>query len=185
MLHIYRRFILETTISLEHEVPTVSVFQKRISKVLMEGPWLVCEFEGKVIAYAYASKHRERIGYRYTRELSVYVSEAHSGNGIASGLYTTLMLILIFQGYKNVLVGIVLPNEKSVAFHEKMGFKLVGIYHSVGVKFGKYVNVGWWELELNQEPPTEIIHWKAFIHKACWEKAFRTGYERIRGFSGQ
>jgi L-amino acid N-acyltransferase YncA len=44
--------------------------------------------------------------------------------------------------------GISLPNEASVRLHEKMGFKNVGILKNIGRKFNKWIDVGYWELEL-------------------------------------
>lgn len=177
MLNIYRTFVLNTTVSLEYDVPSIGNFQKRVETVLDEAPWLVCEYRNKVVAYAYASKHRERIGYKFSRELSVYVAEIHRSKGIATALYATLIELITLQGYKSALIGIVLPNEKSVLFHEKLGFKQVGVYQGVGVKFGRLVNVGWWELPLQQDIFSEkIIPWKGLVNTHPWEETFRNGH---------
>jgi len=55
------------------------------------------------------------------------------------------------QGFTNVLAGIVIPNEKSIAFHTKMGFKLVGTYEKVGYKFGKFHDVSWYQMFIGNE----------------------------------
>ena len=61
-----------------------------------------------------------------------------------------LIGILKAQGFRNVYAVINLPNEKSVSFHESCGFKYFATYEKVGYKLGKWKNVGWWELVINE-----------------------------------
>jgi len=159
MLAIYAPFILTSTTSFEMEVPSEKEFWGRVKKVLAKAPWLVCEINGEIAGYAYAGDHRKRFAYQWNRELSVYVADKYQKRGIASALYRCIIKIILQQGYVNILAGITLPNEKSVAFHEKLGFKSVGIYHNVGFKFDKWWHVGWWEMPLKDLPdePTKII----------------------------
>ena len=42
-----------------------------------------------------------------------------------------------------------MPNEKSKGFHESFGFAPIGIYHDVGYKFGKWYDVGWFEIQIS------------------------------------
>jgi phosphinothricin acetyltransferase len=52
-----------------------------------------------------------------------------------------------------------LPNERSVAFHESMGFSYFATFEKVGYKLGKWKDVGWWRLQLNdylQEPAAPL-----------------------------
>ncbi len=180
IIRIYEPFVRNSLVSLEYEVPSLVVMEHRIEKVLEEAPWLVCISNNLVLGYAYASKHRERNGYQFTRELSVYVLTEYEGLGIASALYSILIGILKWQGYVQALAGIVLPNEKSVRFHEKMGFCKVGVYKNVGVKYNQFVNVGWWELSLNHKVPDDIIPWKQLTTRPEWEEMFRLGTEKIK-----
>ncbi|HEX4875408.1 MAG TPA: GNAT family N-acetyltransferase, partial [Chitinophagaceae bacterium] len=118
-------------------------------------PWLVCEADGRIAGYAYASRYRERVAYQWSVECSVYVHDDYHRSGIARALYTALFSILKKQGYRNVYAVINLPNERSVAFHENMGFRWFATYEQVGYKLGQWKNVGWWRLiinEFNQEP---------------------------------
>ena len=157
ILDIYAPYILNTTTSFEYEVPSLDSFQKRIDKYSIDSPWLVCCFEDQVVGFAYACEHRSRKAYQYNRELSVYVNERFHGKKIGKALYHTLIEISKLQGYQNFLAGITQPNEPSVKFHKGFGFNLVGTYHNVGFKFGKYVDVSWWELNLDNQEPGEII----------------------------
>ena len=148
-LEIYTPYILNTPITFETKVPTLSAMAYRIGQVIQVAPWLVCENTEGICGFAYAAPHRVRTAYRWSREVSVYVKESYQRQGLARALYAAILEIIMFQGYTNALAGITLPNPGSVAFHESFGFNSVGVYHSVGFKFGEWHDVGWWELNLN------------------------------------
>ena len=159
MLAIYSPFILNSGITQETEVPSVDDFQKRIISNLEERPWLVCEVDGQVAGYAYAGKHRERKGYQWCTEPSVYISEKYFGLGVAEALYTALFDILKLQGYVNAYAVITLPNERSIAFHKKFGFEYLTTYKKIGYKLGQWHDVGWmqYEVNLHKEGPADPI----------------------------
>ncbi len=148
MLAIYAPFVLDTAVSFEEEVPSVPDFAARVGAVLAEAPWLVAEREGRVLGYAYAGRHRARAAYRLTREVSVYVHPDYHRQGLATRLYNHLLERLGRAGFTTALAGITLPNPASLAFHRKFGFQVVGTYHRVGYKFGRYHNVLWLERPL-------------------------------------
>ena len=106
----------------------------------------------KSVGDAYASQHRVRRAYQWSVDVAVYVAPNHQRGGIARGLYCRLFELLRQQGYYNAYAGIALPNPASVGFHESMGFRPVGVYEQVGFKAGKWVDVGWWQLELQAKP---------------------------------
>jgi L-amino acid N-acyltransferase YncA len=111
-------------------------------------PWLVAEREGRIVGYAYATKWRVRKGYRFSAEVSAYVDPGYPGMGIGSRLYEKLLPVLQERGIHAVMGGIALPNEASVAFHEKFGFSKVAHFKEVGFKFGKWIDVGYWQRTL-------------------------------------
>ncbi len=162
ILDIYAPYILNTIVSFETEVPTVKDFSQRIIANGESWPWLVYESDGVIAGYAYASKHRERAAYQWCVESSVYLDEHFQQKGIATKLYQTLFGILKFQGCRNVYAGITLPNEKSIHFHEKMGFKKIADYKNIGYKFNRWNTVRWYELQLNDysNAPASFIKWK-------------------------
>ncbi|KYC38921.1 GCN5 family acetyltransferase [Scytonema hofmannii PCC 7110] len=141
----------ETIISFELEPPSEAEFQKRIASYQQQMPWLVCEINSEVAGYAYANPHRTRAAYQWSVESSVYVGVNYRRKGIAKVLYTTLFQLLQLQGFYNVIAGIALPNQPSIAVHEAVGFSPVGVFHRVGYKFGKWHDVGYWELSLQPE----------------------------------
>jgi len=160
ILQIYAPYIENTSFTFETEVPSENAFAERINSYLVNWPWLVMEENGIIAGYAYASRYRERVAYQWSVECSVYVHEDFQQKGIAGKLYKTLFNILKKQGFRNVYAVINLPNEKSVAFHEKTGFTYFATYVQVGYKLGKWKNVGWWRLILNEfgdEPVAPVL----------------------------
>lgn len=149
ILSVYAPYIQHTSITFETEVPAEELFTNRIVSYLKDWPWLVCQVDGTIAGYAYASRYRERVAYQWSVECSVYIHDDYMRAGVAQALYTALMEILKLQGFRNVYAVINLPNERSVAFHEKIGFRYFATYEQVGYKLGQWKNVGWWRLILN------------------------------------
>ncbi len=154
MLAIYEPFVLTTPISFETEVPAEPEFRSRIEKILPRLPWLVCEAEGAIGGYAYATRYREREAYQWSVEATVYVAPGFHRRGIGACLYDNLFRCLRAQGFMNGYAAITLPNSASVALHERAGFEPVGVYRRVGYKLGRWHDVGWWALAL-RKPPSE------------------------------
>ena len=161
ILKIYAPYIENTSYTFETDVPTIESFRERISSYLQNWPWLVCEIDGVIAGYAYGAKHRERVAYQWSVESSVYIHDDYQMMGVARALYTALINILKLQGFRNLYAVINLPNDKSVSFHEKLGFEYFATYKSVGYKLGRWKNVGWWQLQLNEysmepDPPLKF-----------------------------
>jgi len=160
ILAIYAPYIEKTSFTFEIDVPSPEAFAERISSYLESWPWLVCEVDGVIAGYAYAARYRERVAYQWSVESSVYIHDDHQRKGIARILYSALFKILKRQGFRNVYAVINLPNEKSVAFHESLGFSYFATYEQVGYKLGQWKNVGWWRLivnEFGQEPAAPVL----------------------------
>jgi phosphinothricin acetyltransferase len=149
ILEIYAPYVRKTCISFEMDTPTIAEMKDRIARVSMLYPWLVCETSSRVSGYAYASKHRERAAYQWSVDVSIYLADEYHGMGIGTRLYTALFMLLRDQGFYNAYAGITLPNPASIALHQKMGFKKIGVYQNVGFKNDAWHDVGWWGLRLN------------------------------------
>ncbi len=181
MLEIYAPFIRDNAVSFELDVPTVAEFASRVSATLETLPWLVCEAEGTVLGYAYASKHRERAAYQWSVDVSAYITEDYRRRGVGRALYTSLFACLRLQGYFNAYGGITLPNTASVRLHEAMGFTHVGTYRDVGHKFGTWHSVGWWELALQtRADPSTLVSLPDIANTPEWLDAVASGVSLLK-----
>jgi L-amino acid N-acyltransferase YncA len=171
---IYAPFVAADATSFETEPPSADEMRGRIAETAVAYPWLVCERDGSIAGYAYATRHRARAAYQWCVETSVYVHPDCRRTGVARGLYTSLFAILAAQGYVNAYAGITLPNARSINLHEKLGFLPLTVYRGIGFKAGAWHDVGWWHLVLSPHPeyplpPMPLAdlqrdpHWNALV----------------------
>jgi L-amino acid N-acyltransferase YncA len=146
---IYNHFVAHTVVTFEEEPVSLDEIARRMEDVRSASlPWIVAEEAGRIVGYAYATKWRARAAYRFSTEITVYLGSEDGGRGIGSALYDELFPMLLARGIHAVIGGIALPNDASVALHEKFGMKKVAHFSEVGFKFGKWVDVGFWERTL-------------------------------------
>ena len=158
---IYRPAVETGVASFEEIAPGAEEMASRMRVTLEQLPWLVAVEPDarRVVGYAYAGAHRERAGYRWSVDISVYVSTAHHGRGIGRALYGELLGLLRRQGYVNAFAGITLPNDASVGLHQSICMSLVGVYRGAGFKFGAWRDVAWYGMRLAEpdgQPPEPI-----------------------------
>ena len=153
LLAIYAPYVEQTTVSFEEVAPTPEEFARRIEKSRSQWQWLVAEIDGSVVGYAYGTQHRERPAYRWSVEVSAYVGAAYHRRGVGRALYDTLFIELADRGFCNAFAGITLPNPASVALHTRMGFTPIGVFRSIGWKFGRWHDVAWFQRQLRDLPP--------------------------------
>ncbi|WP_306394318.1 arsinothricin resistance N-acetyltransferase ArsN1 family B [Telluria beijingensis] len=152
---IYNHYVASTTISFEEAPVSAAAMAARIADVTNGGlPWLVLEVDGVVAGYAYATKWRARPAYRHAVESSVYLDPALAGRGHGRRLYTRLLDELRIRGLHTAIAGIAQPNERSIGLHERLGFRKVAHFGEVGFKFGRWIDVGYWQLLL--DPPAHV-----------------------------
>ena len=143
MLALYAPYVEQTTVSSEYEAPSLAEFLGRMRTYTHQLPWLLCEIDGELAGYGYASPHRTRAGYQWSAETSIYVAQAFHRRGVARALYSALFELLAAQGYYNSFVGITSPYERSIKFHSAMGFVISGSYQDSMFKFGLWRDVIW------------------------------------------
>ena len=149
---IYAPIVLETTISFEWVPPTADDFRLRIARTLDRYPWLVAIDDRDTVAgYVYAGAHRDPPSYQWSVNTSVFIRADARGQGVGKALYAELFRQLVDLGYFRAFAGIAMPNAGSVALHESLGYRCLGVYEQVGFKFGAWRDVGWWSKEL--QPP--------------------------------
>lgn len=109
--------------------------------------FLVAEADG-VLGYAISSAFRPRPAYHRTRETSVYLASGARGRGIGRLLYDELLARLVADGMHRAVAVVALPNPASEALHRSCGFRHVGALTEVGEKFGRWIDIAWWERQL-------------------------------------
>jgi phosphinothricin acetyltransferase len=113
-------------------------------------PWLVARSAGEVLGFAKASPHKARGAYAWTAEVTVYVGPDHHRRGVGSALYRVLLPLLRAQGYVTLVAGITTPHEASERLHAAFGFQRCATFHRAGWKFGRWHDVSYWELHLDE-----------------------------------
>ena len=145
---LYNPYITEGVISFEYDVVDGVEMARRIRRITERYPWIVYEIDGQIQGYAYASRWKERAAYYYCAETTVYLRQGQEGKGLGSLLYEELLHRLPSHDVKVAIGCIALPNEASVALHEKMGFEKVGHFPEVGYKFDRWIDIGYWRKAL-------------------------------------
>src|ERR1700761_7269736 len=145
---IYNHYVLETTITFEETAIPPSEMESRIHETLQSLPWLVWEESAAIQGFAYASKWKGRCAYRHSAEVPVYLDPKSIGRGIGTKLYEVLLADLRQRNFHAVIGGIAVPNAASIALHERLGFRKVAHFEQVGWKFGRWIDVGYWQLLL-------------------------------------
>ncbi|MBT5032271.1 MAG: N-acetyltransferase [Proteobacteria bacterium] len=145
--NIYNYYVSNSIATFEEEAVSPKEMESRFDKNASDNlPWLVAEDGmGEVIAYAYAGKWSGRCAYKHSVEISVYLSHTVTSQGWGTRLYEALFTSLKELPIHVVIGGIALPNATSVALHEKFGMQKVAHFNEVGFKFGKWIDVGYWQ----------------------------------------
>ncbi len=145
---IYNHFVQNTSVSFEEVPVSQEDMEKRIETVTSSYPFLVYESKEGVVGYAYANKWKERSAYRFTAEVTVYIHKDHPRKGYGSELLKALLDDLKTRDIHVLIAVIALPNEQSIQLHERFGFKKVAHFTEVGYKQKRWIDVGYWELQL-------------------------------------
>lgn len=115
-------------------------------------PVLVAEVEGAVAGYASYGPWRAFDGYRLTVEHSVYVDGAFRGKGLARALMTGLIERARDAGLHVMIAAIEAENRPSIALHESLGFGNAHTLRQVGQKFGRWLDLTFMDLHLDDRP---------------------------------
>jgi phosphinothricin acetyltransferase len=147
---IYNYYVQNTCISFEEDLVSQEEMDNRIASIRATYPFYVYERDDELLGYAYANRWKERSAYRYVVEVTVYIDKDHLGRGIGRELLKALLDESRKRGFHALMAVISLPNEKSIRLHEEFGFKKAAHFTEVGYKQDKWIDVGYWELLLDQ-----------------------------------
>ncbi|CUN86474.1 GNAT family N-acetyltransferase [Mitsuokella jalaludinii] len=166
LARIYAYYVEKTAITFEYEAPDAAEMEARRKEILEHYPYLVAEQAGHVLGYAYAHAFYGRAAYAWSVEVSIYVASDARGQGLGRKLYAALEDALRGMGVLNINACIAVPRAAddpymtvgSLAFHKRLGYNMVGIFHQSGYKFGRWYDVAWMEKMLgeHEEPPAAV-----------------------------
>ena len=149
MARIYNHYVADTVVTFEESPIAAADMGVRLAETGGQRlPWLVAQTDAGVLAYAYANRWKGRCAYRHSVEVTVYVEHEAVGRGLGTRLYAALFTELARGDCHVAIGGITLPNAASVALHEKFGMRKVAHFSEVGYKFGRWLDVGYWQLVL-------------------------------------
>jgi phosphinothricin acetyltransferase len=149
---IYAHAVRTGTATFELEAPDLSEMTRRYDALMAEGfPYLVATLDGAVAGYAYAGPYRARPAYRFTVENSVYLDPKAQGQRIGTRLLQALISESEKRGYR-LMVAVIgdSANAASIGVHARTGFQMVGTFHNVGLKFGRWLDTVMMERPLGE-----------------------------------
>lgn len=147
LLAIYNHYVLSAPVTFDVEEKTLEDRKVWLANFAVTGRYqcFVAERDSNAIGWACSLKLHDRAAYETSVLTSVYLAPSEVGQGLGRRLYETLFDAIADQDIRRIHAGITYPNPASVALHERMGFRLIGVQTEVGRKFGKYWDVGLYE----------------------------------------
>ena len=150
ILDIYNDAILNTTAVYAYKPVTLENRKDWYEQKQADGyPILVYELDNKVVGFATFGPFRAWPAYKYSIEHSVYVDKGYRKNGIGTSLMKALIAIAKEREYMTLIAGIDAENEKSIAMHKNFGFVYSGTISKAGYKFNRWLDLAFYQLELN------------------------------------
>lgn len=143
---IYNYYIQNTHHTFETDPLSGDEMSVRIAKIIEKYPYLVADEDGAILGYAYAAQFKLRQAYGHTAEVSIYVRNEAKKLSVGTQLYFELFDRLKETNIHAMVAGIALPNDPSIRFHERLGFRKVAHFNEIGYKLGRWIDVGYWEL---------------------------------------
>ena len=139
---IYRPYVEKTAISFECTAPDEEEMARR-----MEGmtACVVAEEGSHILGYAYAHPFSSRTAYRRSAEVTIYIDENERGKGIGQELYRSLEECLAGSPVHNLYAVVAVPDQGSIGFHRRMGYREAGRLSDCGEKFGRLWSVVYME----------------------------------------
>jgi len=147
ILAIFNEAIANSTAIYEY-VPLEPDYMARWFDAKSRGGYPVIGLEndaGELAGFASYGKFRDRPAYKYTVEHSVYVDARFRGQKLGSTLLETVIEAAARQNYHVLVGGIDTANTVSIRLHEKLGFTHCGTVKQAGFKFGRWLDLAWYQ----------------------------------------
>ena len=138
---IYNQAVTSSTATFDVEPQSVDERAAWLAEHDSGWPVVVAVSGGAVVAWGSLSRWSDRCAYDGTAELSIYIDEAHHGQGLGTTLGRELLERAARTGKHVVISRICTENTASIRLTERLGFEVVGVLHEVGRKFGRWLDV--------------------------------------------
>jgi len=145
---IYDHYVRTSTCTYQEEPDGPDVRRAWFESHGERHPITVLEQSGEILGWASLSPWKERSGYRFTCELSVYLRDDARGRGHGRRLLTDLVERAEALGYHVLIGGVSADQTASIRLHERMGFTKVAHFLETGFKFGRWLDVVYYERRL-------------------------------------
>jgi phosphinothricin acetyltransferase len=151
LLAIYNHYVEHTPITFDLEPRTLEQRRVWFDTFAPTGRYqcFVAVDGGVAIGWASSGKFKDRAAYDTSVEMSVYLAPSHHGKGLGRKLYQTIIAALAGEDIHRLYGGVTLPNPASVALHQALGFRRLGVQKEVGRKFDTF-----WDVALYERPST-------------------------------
>lgn len=150
---IYAHYVRTSTCTYDEEPPTDAERAAWFEAHGPSHPVTVLEQDGEIVGWASLSPWKARTGYRHTAELSVYLRPDACGRGHGRTLLADLVARAEALGIHVLIGGISADQEPSIRLHERMGFTRVAHFREVGRKFGRWLDVVYYQRQLGATNP--------------------------------
>ena len=142
-LNIYNYYIVNSFANFEEKKISLIDFThnyKNISKKQL--PFLAAMINKKIVGIAYLNEFRDKSGYRFSFENSIYVHNEYLNQGIGYKLLKKLISISKKNKKIKKVVAVIgsIDSVGSIKVHQKLGFKKCGILKNIGFKKGLWID---------------------------------------------
>ncbi|GAA5124516.1 GNAT family N-acetyltransferase [Alloalcanivorax gelatiniphagus] len=140
-------YVLHTHSAFDVVPPTAEEMRAWVAQFAEDSPHqlLVAVEDARLLGYAATLRYRPKPAFDGTAELSVYLAPDSRSRGVGSALYDDLLARSARQGTRTFLAGVALPNDASVAFHLKHGFREVGTFEHYAHKWDRDISTTWFQ----------------------------------------
>jgi phosphinothricin acetyltransferase len=115
--------------------------------------WGALGGDDELLGFATYGTFRAWPAYKYSVEHSVYVRQGSRGGGVGKTLMRRLIESATAQQLHVLIGGIDAENQRSISFHEGLGFTHCGTIKHAGFKFERWRDLAFYQLILST--PTE------------------------------
>lgn len=153
MSAIYNHYVRTSTCTFQEQEESLAERERWLAAHTGGHVALVAEEEdGTIAGWGSLSPFHARSAFRFTVEDSVYLRPDRCGRGLGGVILGELVRSARAGGFRQVVASICAEQEASVALHRRHGFVPAAHFRAVGLKFARWLDVVYLQLDLQAEP---------------------------------